>query len=114
MTREEQLIRQAVDAATEAIVKAIVDPVSGIIRTLQGDLDGARADKETWRLECLALRKRELVWHKWPEEKPEMTSRYLVIAESGHPDVILYCVSTSRWSSRGVSHWAEILPPEDR
>ena len=51
----------------------------------------------------------QIVWHKYPEEKPENDGEYLVQGISGHIRVYQYSVMKDRWfPTWSIIAWAEL------
>lgn len=79
----------------------------------------AAAQERLSALEAQLLQKTQELekhrWHKWPEEKPEVTGMvYLVIQPNGHPKTVYYWGGTIGWDFHiGLTHWREIVGPEE-
>jgi len=64
-------------------------------------------------------KKPAIIWHKWPEEKPENDGRYLIYYEAGHTRSCFigdYTAFEDRWlsiNSAIIRMWAEIDKPEN-
>jgi Lar family restriction alleviation protein len=80
--------------------------------------DSLKAELDRWKADNSALKSSAIVWHKYPDEKPDMDVKCLVMFDDGEPiissfDGFYWWDIEKTWVNR-ITHWAYLpAPPEE-